>query len=583
MSRKEYLPYGRIFNRLAQGSEARNAQRDHLSLEPQQKVPEPAPGEMSPETAPAFTPSAPTTTLESPAPFTLTTLTQEITTTTASEKPAQAQIIENIAAPETKTPGVLGFYKKLKTPIHIAAVVITMTAGQLLGRSPSEGKAKEGIKPGQGITEIQDAGMPSKQAIEGTRKELAINPEIKTYTDYKVIDLKSNGNELVTISEVGGKRYVSTNSKDSIGNDIIKSVGTPPFYALSAARSGNNIVVVGDKEARSNQGRAWFTTDAGKNWRLIESSVGTMWAVQLTPDNKYAYISASSVNLENGVLVSRLDLANSTVTNFTVSGTPSGESIRILTPLVAVEGSYKSYAAIPLNTGYYEITHLADRIDAVRFNIDEGYARGEITNFTNSQGEQEVWLINNDVGGYPPNNSSRRTGTIYRNIDNVLSSVIQPKTSFHPEAGTNSGIVVSTAAAEVHLDLGFMAVGAEIGDGGLSTKIETFPISDPVNLEKRELVPQDGDWPQILSNKERVEVRSLKVLSVEGKKVLVANIQKWEYVYDSSTNTEKLVFQTGGLLERDITQGVSSEKQWRKASSIEEIIKHQVYIPNVVR
>src|SRR3989338_1620648 len=192
MSRKEYLPYGRIFDRLAQESEARKTrmgeaakeekrikQPDHLSLEPQQKVPEPAPGEAPFKNAPDLAPSAPTTTLESPAPLTLATLTQEITTTTASEKPAQAQIIENIAAPETQTPGVLGFYKKLKTPIHIAAVVITMTAGQLLGRSPSEGKAKEGIKPGQGITEIQDAGMPSKQAIEGTRKELAINPEIK--------------------------------------------------------------------------------------------------------------------------------------------------------------------------------------------------------------------------------------------------------------------------------------------------------------------------------------------------------------------------------------------------------------------
>src|SRR3989338_3330794 len=171
-----------IFERL-QESEARNAQRDHLSLEPQQKVPEPAPGEMSPETAPAFTPSAPTTTLESPAPFTLATLTQEITTTTASEKPAQAQIIENKAAPETKTPGVLGFYKKLKTPIHIAAAVITMTAGQLLGRSPSEGKAKEGIKPGQGISETQDAGMPSKQAIEQTRRELTASTENR-YTEY---------------------------------------------------------------------------------------------------------------------------------------------------------------------------------------------------------------------------------------------------------------------------------------------------------------------------------------------------------------------------------------------------------------
>lgn len=512
------------------------------------------------------------------------------TTETATEPEQPKTIAQKPKEPFLKRRGKdLGYIAAGAGIATLLSPLMSVAADQLVGQP--EPLPTPTTKPGT-EQKIPGGKMPSQTAYDkqvvtqpiASKKEVKATTETIQYTDYEILDLKSTGNNLVTVVQVSDTASrIGVNDKDSQGNNIVKIIGTSPFFALSAARSASNpdiIIAVGDQARRASSGRIWYTLDGGKNWRLITASTGTMWATQITPDNKYAYISAASLTQENGTLTARLNLADGTLTNYIISGTPSGESIRALTaPTQIGTDTYVNYGTISFYTGYYEITYSPSGITAKRFNIDEGYARGELAYFIDSQNQKRVWLINADTGGYPPNNSSRRTGTIYDNINNVLTNIIQPKISLHPEAGNSNDITISTALADVAKNKGYMGVTVVGNNGEHYSRVETFFTSNPNDLTTHEAIPSDGDMPQTLSNNELVDIRWLKISSLGTKKLLFAGVTKSEYIYDPQTNSVSIVFRSGGILARDITNGVTSNKPWKKISLYEFLTKYSNFLP----
>ena len=411
---------------------------------------------------------------------------------------------------------------------------------------------------------VKDNFVSSEQKIIYS-KELTRNLEAQEViiNDYPVEDLQvtDSGSVIGLTTLPDGSKHVIAGNLDPVTETIpLTNKGSPPFFPIAAAVSEtdpNIMVVAGDKTQRADLGRVWVTKN-GQDWQLIvHDQGGTMFDAGITPDNQYSFISESNHYQENGVLMARLDLSDNSIIDLPVNGALGGQGVGSTTKYVQGQtpNTYTSYGILPLYPGYQEFTANPTSFQAENLNPQEGYTEGKLVQFTDNQGRNRIWLMNPHF---------EYKSIMYDNIDNVMTYQIEAKRDLYYDAMPTAKLHIETGAADPAQNKGYMGtIVIQQGNQHIA-HIEALSLSNPLDTTQRELLPNDGDWPALQSDQDMIDILSLNIVPKDGKKFMIANVRRSQWVYEP--DGAKIIFREGGILARNITNGINPTDVWKKMS-----------------
>lgn len=407
----------------------------------------------------------------------------------------------------------------------------------------------------------------------------AINPlseaakrveQVQTISTMAMIDAKSLGaDKLIGLSTSAGKNYVVQIRIDQNGNltaqgpEISSLIASP--LSVSATSDYSREIVVGENGSNIG-GIALFRNGI---WEVVNPSLQRLFNVQVLPDGNSAVLTEGT---EASPRLHLFDL--NTKQRISLPFAPgSMQSIPQTAFKTIAPNTYEAYGVPAWGYGYVKITiNQNNTVTTQEMNTQEGWAKF-IYGWVDSQGRNRVDLVGSDL--LP----TRYIDYIIENIENIQGSKISPNTSFYR---IDSDLRIKALATNVSGNQKFMGIteGYNSGFGYMlwDAQIEGYALDDPTNLTKRVKVPNDGDW-FLQTGTDRMRINSLNVLNQNGKTFLVASLSDYNMVYNSSTDSSSDVFVKGGIMVRDITNGISSTNPW-KQTAVEVVVNgSRLYLP----
>lgn len=433
------------------------------------------------------------------------------------------------------------------------AAALTTVTGSFLGQ-PVIDRAVEGAKIA--IEEkLQTAGT-THNITTSTREQSRRVEAIQTLANYAMVDVKPLGQDkMIGLSATSdGKNYVAkvgieNNNITAKGPEVPASIGSP--LSVDAKLDDSKRIVVGETAKNSNVGAiALFANGA---WETVNPGTQRLMGVQVLPNANSAVLTEGT---EASPKLHLFDLA--TKQRIYLPFAPGSMQSIPQTPFrTTAPNTHKANGPGFANRGYVEITiNPNNTVTTQEFNTQEGWAKF-IYGWTDVQGRNRVDLVGTDI--LP----TRNIDYIIENIENVQGSKISPKTDFYR---SDAILIIKSPAVNNPGNQRFMGVLELYGVAGrtlFTANIEVAAIDDPTNLSKRIKVPNDGDWFQ-QTGTDKIKINSLNVLNQNNKTFLVASLSDYQEVYNSSTDSWSDVFVKGGIMVRDITNGINSTNPWRQ-------------------
>ncbi len=428
--------------------------------------------------------------------------------------------------------------------------------------------------------------------------------QVTNIENYSVNSLRLTGSRLVGVAIPAGTTDNNIFIKDEQETNSQKIIGILPFTVQSVASSetdSNLYVAVGflkgnGNPTETNKARISWTKN-GKDWETMNYDTSSIaQTVQLSPDNRYAFVSIAGQ--ENEVKMLRLDLQTGQaqslpVTELSTTGNYGADTVAGFMSDFATANSstaasssstaYESYVTLPLRTGYFKAKFAPNVLELTRIGNLEGYPYNvDLAVYKDSQSRTHVLKVDTSSGGYPPYSSDRQVSSIFDNINDVpsnMSNPIQPKESLHPEAGTKLGLIINALAIDSKSDLGLMAVEVQ-NDKKTTTRLEAFILSDGNNLDKRTGVEINGDFPSVENDTDLVRITSLQVVNTNSQRYIYAYVTKQQYVFENGGvwNIKPIYSR---VIRKNITNGLNGT-EWEKVvltSNAQGASKNRVYLP----
>lgn len=352
------------------------------------------------------------------------------------------------------------------------------------------------------VTQVYTAEPVKVVATEAAQKvEQAVS-------DYIVDDLRvSNiGKAVGLVTLPDGSKHVVAGTIDAASGLLnLNDKGRVSFYPKAVVISDsdpNLMIAVGEKTYQSSQGMLQISRDGGKTWTIIDSGGGTMFDIQITPDNNHAFIQAANVRDDSRPMAIDFNLTNNTLTRLDITGisgsgagdVPSNSGVTTQLQAAGSPDEYSGYYIDLINFGYNKLKYTSSGIQAQQLRTDEGFAKNRLINFKDAQGRDVVLLFNWDTNGIAPNPDGN-IGTMFYNENNVQKYAIQPKYS----AYSPDGFIMPYSAAidqtnnKIYMGVDFTYYNAA-GDQFHKAFVETMPLNAPTDFNQRQVfeLPAQG-------------------------------------------------------------------------------------------
>lgn len=406
--------------------------------------------------------------------------------------------------------------------------------------------------------------------------------EVEKTTSFRVEDIRVvNGSHTVAVVTLldGTKAFAEGDTDPISGTLTLNKKATLNFNAYGAFVSATDTKIAGafgNAGPGQNEGITVLTKDGWVTQQTLNTG-GQFINAEITEDNAFLLARQSNTVVSDNdyVYTAYILSTGSLITITNCAGCVEGSLQAPITksptnPNVYVTGANSAFPSLGYTHGEIDI-QVTKTMTTTQFHPEEGNSIGRrLPQFTNTQGEREVWLMNNDT--LDPT-GTRTIGTLFRNFNDVndQNKDVRPKISLYPEANSGSvlyNIGISAATADVSTDKGFIATEVNINNI-LYAHVEVFPLSNPGDLTQRMLIPEDGDWPT--GGMQGDSVYSINVLNQGAEKYLLV---------DRRTDAGNC------LLIRRITDGFTSANPWKKVEltiPVTTIIGYKTYVPFVLK
>lgn len=471
---------------------------------------------------------------------------------------------------------ISGIWNRPLTRRAVGGGIVLGAAGAVLAQN--KGTVRLLVRAAEAASSLTDLS---------TKKDL--KEVITVAANYEVqIVSASNSGDMAVLAKypADSTQHLLKGEFDQNGNFALKEkLALPPtFKGLDAAISPTDpkvMVAVGTNN-ENNQGKFTFTLDGGGKWQsAILENGSPIYKAQVFPGTRKILVTSGDINAENYPLLYIFDVDTKQFTKVSQRGYVRTMYMTALTPNPSEQNKYTTYASADPHAGIVrmEFDTTTNTVTSQELYGQYPYA-SLITPWKESNGAEHLYFVNPNYDYYTIGGQIQRAVTIYDPIKGIsFRAAVEKYANLVPSFGTKiyraDALHVDTA-----LNLGFMGVNISYPVKNKSysnyvSYIETFPLDDPTNYAKHEIIPLDGEWPQQTGNVS-THINSMKVVRKNGRVYLHASVYQQELIDNGETVYP--VFKQGGLLTRDITNGINTSP-WEKTLVTKDVFR--ISLPSI--